>query len=251
MMNNEGGNSKDSSIRRRRFLGGCAVATLPLLAGCTSVTENEFVATPVSMPSDRAEEIGYRELLEDQRTTVETDRFVGMTLETSLTHDYAVYEETAGGDDGAAPRVVGVLSTPKANVLGSQRNPFVRLSGQRLINHERARWFFEAMELEGIDEWGRTSSRIVSERTELFGSGDERLTTRAGFAGTDAEPSVLFVHYTKVNFEDDVVFGYAARRMDADDSDRPFVGEDGYLTDADFAADVLAAKTALNAVRYG
>jgi hypothetical protein len=77
------------------------------------------------------------------------------------------------------------------------------------------------------------------------------LTTRAGFAGTDAEPSVLFAHYAKAEFEDGVLFGYVVRRIDADDPDRPFVGEDGHLADDELAADRSTAASALNAVRYG
>lgn len=146
---------------------------------------------------------------------------------------------------------VGVLSTPRASVLGDERNPFVSASPQRLIDHGGTGWFFDEVGFEGTDRWGRSSSRIVSERTELFDGVDARLTTRVGTAGSDAEPAVLFVHYAKAEFEDDAVFGYAVRRIGADDSDRPFVGEDGYLTESDLAADLLAAKAALNAVEYG
>lgn len=244
MYNSTNSGPETTSTTRRRLLGGLAVAGIPLLSGCAQVTDNAFVAAPVYITPEDADAAGYRELVRDEHTATEHGRAYGLDVNTTLTSRYAVYGEI-GGEDGDAPGLtVGALSTPKARVLSEVRNPLATLRAQQLLTEEGALWFREPVGLGGVDRtWKPT--RLLGERTEILGE-DVWFTVRAGLVDVDADPSVLSVYYANLELDGDVVFLVAVRQWAVDATDRPFVGEDGYLTEDELAADVESVTEAFN-----
>lgn len=235
------------SLRRRQFLGGLTVATLPLLAGCTGQTEGSFDGTPVGISDADLDALGFEEVARDDRTEDIEGSAYGIGVSATVTSHYSVYSEIET-DPGLT---VSALSTPKARVLFGQRNPLVNVSGQRLLYNDDLLWFREPAGLGEIDrQWERNSTRLLSERVDVLGD-DVRITSRGGYFEGD-QPSVMFVHYGKVETEDDAVFLYAVRQwdVDAEDTDQPLVGEDGMLSEDEFAADLVAARTALSAFQF-
>lgn len=241
-------NARDNethSIGRRRFLGGVAVAGLPVIAGCTQVTEDAVAATPVYIPPDEADALGYQEVVRDENTTVARDSAFGMDVNATITNRYAVYEEVSQDETGGL--LVSALSTPKAPVLFENRNPLTSLSSQRMLYDDRVSWFRDPAGLGGIDrDWERNSTRLSSERTDILGERN-RLTARAGLFESDTDPSVLFAYYTNFDLDEDVVFMFAVRQWAVQTTDRPLLADDGYMTETDLAADIVAAKAAFNA----
>lgn len=232
---------------RRQFLGGLTVAGLPLLAGCTGVTEVTFPGTPVSIPAADAEAMGFEEMLRDEVTETVEGRTYGLDVSAAVTSHYAVYTEV-DADSGVT---ASALSTPKASVLFGQRNPLVDVSGQQFLYTDDALWFREPAGLGDIDrEWERNSTRLLGERVDILGD-DVWLTSRGGFFEDEERPVVMFVHYGKVDTGDDTVFLFAVRQWDVDGTDQPLVGEGGSLSEDEFEADLAAVRSALGAFRLG
>lgn len=179
-------------------------------------------------------------------TTTAQGRTYGIDVDATITSHYAVYEQQT--DDGAG-LTIGFLSTPKANVMFEERNPLAELSAQRLLYDEQVNWFREPTGLVSIDSvWNRNSTRLFGNRIDVLGE-SMFLTSRAGFASSDDDTAVAYVHYGKVELDDTVVFACAIRQWPVETTDRPYVGEDGYLSEAELDADVDDISAVFGALR--
>lgn len=242
-----------ASVGRRRILAAVGTASLGSLAGCTGLTENEFAAAPVTMPAENAAAIGHREVVTDSHTVVEQDRTAGVGVDTTVTSHYAAYTEDGDGEDGGrGPLTVSGLSTPKADVLRAERNPLVGQSPRDLLSAEGMDWFLRPAGFGSVTrDWIRGGIGFTSDRAAVFGGTDARVSTRSGLIETGEELTVLVAHSTQYETEADVVSGFGVRQWPVNDADRPLLGPDGHLTNAEFAADVTSATAGLNALRHG
>lgn len=239
------------SIGRRRFLGALGVAALPAVAGCTGLTEHEFAAGTVLVDPEDAELYGYVETLRDSVQTVEQGTRFGVGQRTSVTNHIAVYTIPVGGsNDTLETMTASAFSTPKSEVYGQSLNPLASESSRGVLSAPSARWALDSVGIDLDSGWQRDPTRVGSGRTAFVDGSSRIFRTYGGVLGPADEPSVVFAHVARRELEADVVFGLGVRTWVVADPDRPFVGEDGYLTDELLANDTEAVTEAFEAFRY-
>lgn len=236
----------DNSIARRRFLAGVGVASLPLLAGCTAVTEREFVASPASLSTSDAEAIGYQEVNRESPTVVEQGSIAGMSTTTSVTNQIVIYEPL--DENGMT---FGTLSTPRGRALGQDLNPLALQDRRELLTYEPTRPFLVQVGLHGVEDGWQDLTYLGSERSAFAGGRSEFFRTYGGLLGPESDLSIVYAHVGRAQIDGNVVFGLAVRRwaIGEFDPERGYDGEEGYLSDEEYDADVETAKAAFEAIR--
>lgn len=242
------------SNSRRQFLGGLAVASLPLVAGCTALTEGDFNAGEVYMPAEAADALGYEEIKRETISSVERGEVYSFDVEARLTSHFAVYDkivEIEEDVEGADVMRVSAVSSPQAVILRNAVNPLSTLGRRALLTNPRGQWYLNRAGFEEVELGWTDGPTFVSNNRAAFLGGQERLySVYAGTLGEGEDARVVFAHAIRVDSGDDVVLGLAVRHWPASDMDRPYVGEDGYLTDAELAADFVAVVSAFEAIRH-
>jgi hypothetical protein len=242
---------------RRRVLQTAGGITAFWLAGCSSVTNYEFIADPAVLPSGARERLGYRERLREA-VVAERSRSVGGVEVAAVVESHVAVYEPAGEREGkggtAAAPLVGAASTPAATVRGQSFNPLARLSLSNFVASEAGQRFLRRA---GLDEVGHPRNRVRWARGPTLLGGREgtcldrptKLETHAGVVDGDP-PSVAFVHLTRVD-ADSVVIAAAVHGHDIGESGRQFVGPgSGYLAPAEHDAAVELFGEATEGLRY-
>lgn len=215
--------------RRRTFLRASApgaVAATTLLAGCPfdQTETRRYEAAPVRLAPEAAES-GYR--LEDA-STAEANREEeagGITLEVTLISQLASYDVPEGTTFVQTPEV-GLASTPAAEEAGVNLNPITQRSMRELLTGNVGRPFLEQFDID--PDWQRGPERLDTGQGTLLDT-DVEFTSFVGITG-DGEFALL--HLARVEDGDDEVLVGDSRTTDVDDTDRPFVGEQGYIDQA-------------------
>lgn len=237
------------------------------LAGCGSVSDYRFSARPVVVPPAARAELGLEPELRESMVAERSGEVGGADVDVTVESRMAVYESVAGEppetdgpgvDPVAGPTAdrptVGVVSTPRATVLGRSFNPLARLSLSTLLASEAGEAVLRRADLDEVGAPRRTvrwerGPALVAERP---GSCLGESTTIGSYAGLLAgDPATAaFVHVLRVA-ADDVVLAVAVHGRTVSAPDGPFVGADGYLPAATVAAaaDRLARVSA--ALGYG
>lgn len=225
-----------------------------MLAGCTTVTDHEFAAAgSVIMVPDIATALGYQESIRETLDQSVNSQFLGLLdLSIHVSSMYAVYVNGAQMQETPTDRpTVSGYVTPTAEVFREMRNPLATLREPHVLRNPEGRWFLEASGIAGTEnEWTRRPQLLNSARTDVFGGIDNRVRGYAGIIEADGNPTVVFANLTKLELEEDVMFGMAYNQWEVDDPDREFVGEDGYLTNEEWETEIAHAVEGLDALRY-
>lgn len=214
--------------RRRTFLraaGAGALATTALLAGCNTTQTRRYEALPVSL-SSQAEENGY--VLSDESTSEvsRTEEAGGVTLEITLISHLASYDREGTGF--VQTPTVGLASTPAASEAGVNLNPVTQRSTRDLLTGEVGRAFLRQVDID--PNWQRGPEEIARSDQNPPGSllgNDVQFKT---FAGITEENEFALLHVARTEDGDDEVLVGDARTKPVENTDRPFVGENGYIT---------------------
>lgn len=240
-------------VSRRSFLGGVTAGAVPFLAGCAGVSQTTYAASPVSISPDAADAIGLQEHDRGELTREEQFESLGIGMRTlTIRSPYANYqsESPATGSDAGSDNTekwsVGALATPRVNFLRKERNPLAEIALQNHLYERRTQQFRDGAGLEQVDRsWANDSTRLTAERFQLF---DQSISifSRAGLR-PGADRSILVLHYSNIEIDSDVIVMFAVQEWKIDETNRPIVGPDGHMTDAELAGKSTAAKTAFNA----
>lgn len=225
------------------------------LAGCGSVTNYEFSAPPVVLPTDKLTDENYQTIINEpvvaKRSRTVGDVEVTATVESHVTV-YGVPNKTPRGT--ATEPTFGAVSTPRASVMSRSFNPLARRS---LANLPTSATGVRFLQRTGLDEVGHPRSRIRWERGPTLIAGREgtclgietRFESYGGVLGGDP-PSVAFVHLTRVAAES-VVITAAIYGHDIQRPGRSFVGPDsGYLSPDVFNESAGAFADTCTALEY-
>lgn len=240
-------------LSRRALLGMVGSGMVSVVSGCGTVEHYEFVTDPVVLPVDARRSLGYAEVLVETITNRTSRTVGGVDVEATVESEVAVYE--AVGEDGptvVAPSV-GVVSTPDASVAGRSFNPLAHLSVSALLTSQYGNAFLRRA---GLNRVGHDRDTVVWER------GPERLAGRNGtcvgesgtiesFGGVLAGDSstVVFVHVLRVDARS-VVLTAAVHGRHVEDTERPYVGPDGYLEREQLATAAGAHANVARRFRY-
>lgn len=126
---------------RRRLLRAVGAGAVAGGAGCSSVTAYEFVANPAGLSAEGARELGsgaaaHRTLVDERRRSV-GDRDVEVTVRSQVVTYGADAPAARIADWGLSDpttRSVGLLSTPRASVLGQELNPVATTPLAQLVD---------------------------------------------------------------------------------------------------------------------
>lgn len=256
---------------RRRFLQAAGVTTA-MLAGCSGLTDREYIADTVVLPDPAQAELGFPAVVErterrsidgsagGQEFSVTIQSSISVYAETDIEFETQVEtptgtpgtgsledldEETLGGGTVS----VGALSTPAARVAGDSVNPLARTSLGELLTTDAAESFLSSTGVgdgESVD-WARgpvllspadgdqTPSPESGSLPAAEGSLLDRnvaFETHAGIVSSET-PNVTYLHMARVENDDSVVITAGVQSVEVEDTTRAFVGEDGYLTQAE------------------
>ena len=256
--------TRDEALSRRGLLLAVAgVGTATTLAGCGAISTYEFGAAPVVLPRRSRRRLGFEETLREP-VTDERSRIVGgVQVQATVESHVAVYEPTlrtgrgdspgSDGRRGAVTPSVGVVSTPRAAVLGRSFNPLARLSLPNLLTSDVAGGFLRRA---GLDRVGEPREKVWWERGPAFLADHEctcvgapaTIESYAGVLGGDPA-TVAFVHLARVTARS-VVLVAAVHGRTVEDLGAPFVGPAGYLSRDEFGEVVSTVADVCGALRY-
>jgi len=243
------GHSDDAMWNRRTFIKATgATAGAGLLAGCAGAEDQEYTAETVVLPEDAQEELRFAPVTEEtQRRTIE-ETVAGQDISATIESSIAVYAQTdaefdlsteteSSGSDGSGspdsgPLSVGVLSTPAAETAGQSLNPLARLEISEILTSDQAEQFLNSMRNSEEDiEWERGPEQLSTAEGTMLGE-STTIETHAGILSGDTT-MLTYLHLTRVETEDSVVLSAGVQSSEVEDTTRPFVGPDGYLTGSD------------------
>ncbi|GGO02631.1 DUF6517 family protein [Haloarcula pellucida] len=149
---------------------------------------------------------------------------------TEVTHARsATAEKQDAAEIDTAPLSLGVLSTPVASVAGQSINTLAGLSLSDLLTNDQAESFLRSAGVgDGSVEWARGPTRLGTEAASLLGE-PVTMETHAGILD-ESNPSVVYLHLARVENGGSVVVSAGVHGFEVSDTDRPFVGADGYVS---------------------
>ncbi|WP_277542471.1 DUF6517 family protein [Haloarcula laminariae] len=246
---------------RRAFLQLTgAAAGAGLLAGCSEVTDQEFVADAVVLPEDDQEALGFAPVAErterrefsetvgGQDVTATVESAVSVYVSADVDIDFTTETGTATGtatngtgsvDDVSAETLsggqlsVGVLSTPAATIAGESLNPLARLGLADLLTSDQAESFLTAAgvgEGDGVD-WQRGPTELSTAEGTLLEQ-DVTVETHAGVISGET-PNATYLHMARVENDNSVVIAVGIQSFDVEDTSKELVGPDGYMSESE------------------
>ena len=252
-------NQNSNAWSRRRFLQlAGAAAGAGLLAGCSGLTNREFIADAVVLPEEDQDELGFAPVVErterrefsetvggqDVTATVESAVSVYVDADLELDFGTATATGTATNETGSLDDVngetlsggqlsVGVLSTPAATVAGQSLNPLARLGLADMLTSDQAESFLtDAGVSEGDSvEWERDPTELSTSEGTLLDQ-DVTVETHAGVVSGET-PNATYLHMARVETDSSVVIAVGLQSFDVDDTSKDLVGPDGYVTESE------------------
>ena len=246
---------------RRRFLQATGAATgAVLLAGCSGLTDQEFIADAVVLPEADQEELGFATVVErterrefsgtvggqDVNATVESaisvyveaDVELDFSTETGMATGTAT-NQTGSLDDVSADTLeggqlsIGALSTPAATVAGQSLNPLSTLGLAKLLSSDQAKSFLTAAGVGDGDavSWERGPEQLSTAEGTMLDQ-DVTVETHAGIVGGET-PNATYLHMARVEHDNSVAIAVGIQSFEVEDTSRPFVGSDGYMTESE------------------
>lgn len=245
----------DLTWDRRRFLQVAgATAGTGLLAGCSSPTDQEFIADEVVLPEESQDDLGFTTVAERTERREISRTIGGQEVTATLESAIAAYieadtgfksggetEQTESGDDMSAETftggqlMVGVLSTPAAKIAGQSLNPLASLGLGELLTSsqvEKAIGSTGAGEGGSVD-WRRGPEQLSTVEGTLLDQ-DVTVETHAGIVEAET-PKATYLHMARVANDSSIVIAVGIQGFDAEDTSKPFLGSDGYMTEAELA----------------
>lgn len=154
--------------------------------------------------------------------------------------------------EGSGGPTVGGLSTPTASVLGQSLNPVAGKSPSELLTDAETRSLLGQYGFAELgDDWLRGPDRVSTASLSFVGSSDTSCETFAGVTGSSDDPSVVYAHVATVENGDDVVLAASVEGWGVSDTDRSYVGDDGYQRERDLEDSVGDALEALEEFEHG
>lgn len=251
-------------LGRRRFLQTAAATTgATLLAGCSGLTDQEFIADAVVLPQADQEELGFATVVEKTERREFSETVGGQDVTATVESGISVYVEadvevdfgtqtpanetatgTATNETGSLDNVsadalsggqlsVGVLSTPAAKVAGQSLNPLARLGLADLLTSDQAEGFLTSA---GVGEgdsvnWERGPEALSTVEGTMLDQ-DVTVETHAGIVSGET-PNATYLHMARVENDSSVVIAVGIQSFDVEDTERAFVGSDGYMTQSE------------------
>jgi serine protease AprX len=210
-------------LRRRTLLRAAGAGALAAgLAGCSGLDESRrYEAVPVRLEPAAAER-GYA--LTDASTVenTRTEEVGDSTLEVTLVNQGARYDRS--GTEFVQTPVVGLVATPAVEEAGVTLNPVAERPLTELLTGNLGAGFVQQLDIGTT--WQRGPELVTTSEGTLLGTGSESRT----FAGVTGEGEFVLLNVTRVEDGDDAVLVGDARTKDAGEGERPFVGENGYVT---------------------
>lgn len=249
------------TVNRRRFLRAASVtAGAAAFAGCSDLTNREYIADTVVLPEAAQEELGFPAVVErTERRTIEGSAG-GQEFSATIQSSISVYAETdiefepqtetgsptgtpgtgsVGTLDedtlGGGTISVGALSTPAARVAGDSVNPLADRSLAELLTADAAESFLTAAGVGDGDtvEWRRGPEQLSTAEGTLLDR-DVTVETHAGLV-SGGTPNAAYLHMARIETDNSVVITAGVQSFDVEDANRAFVGEDGYRTESELA----------------
>lgn len=250
---------------RRQFLQATGVATgAVMLAGCSGLTDQEFIADTVVLPEPDQEELGFATVIErterrefsetvgGQDVTATVESAISVYVEADIELDFSTEAgtataETATGtatnqtgslDDLSADTLeggqlsIGALSTPAANVAGQSLNPLASLGLADLLTSDQAEDFLTSAGVGGGEnvDWERGPEQLSTVEGTLLDQ-DVTVETHAGIVSGET-PNATYLHMARVENDSSVVIAVGIQSFEVEDTSKPFVGSDGYMTES-------------------
>ncbi|WP_324664894.1 DUF6517 family protein [Haloarcula sediminis] len=268
-------NLNDSAWNRRTFLKlAGATAGAGLLAGCSEVTDQEFVADAVVLPEADQDELGFAPVVERTERRKFSETVGGQDVTATVESAASVYVEadvelefgteagtatgTATNETGALDDVdtsalsggqlsVGALSTPAATVAGQSLNPLASLGLSEMLTSDQAESFLTSAGVGEGDsvEWERGPTELSTAEGTLLDQ-DVTVETHAGVVSGET-PNATYLHMARVETDSSVVIAVGIQSFDVEDTSKELVGPDGYVSESELdearstVADVDAA----------
>ena len=250
------GNNKLARDRRRFLQAAGATAGVGLLAGCSGLSDQEFIADAVVLPEEAQEDLGFATVAErterreisrtvgGQDVTATIESAISVYIEADIELNFGAgtaTNQTGSGDDVSADVLtggqltVGALSTPAAKVAGQSLNPLASLGLGELLTSSRAEGFLSAAGAgeSGSVDWERGPEQLSTVEGTLLDQ-DVTIETHAGVVNGET-PKATYLHMTRVENDNSVVIAIGIQSFDVEDTTKPFVGPDGYMTEEELA----------------
>ncbi len=228
-------------IDRRTFLRAAgATALVGAVAGCSDVTNREFVAAAVVLPDDAQSELGFIEATERRDSRVISRTVAGQDVQATVESFVSVYGELDGD------LTLGVLSTPKASVAGQTLNPLAQVSLGDLLTNNAAESFLRSAGVSGSGEvnWERGPEQLDTVAGTLL-SESVTVESHAGILGGESS-TVVYLHMARVETGNSVVITAGVHGFEVESTTRDYVGDAGYVSTAAFD-DIVATVVDVDA----
>lgn len=242
---------------RRRFLQAAgATAGAGLLAGCSGLSDQEFIADAVVLPEEAQEDLGFATVAErterreisrtvgGQDVTATIESAISVYIEADIELNFGAETATgtatnqtgASGDVSAAALAggqltVGALSTPAAKIAGQSLNPLATLGLGELLTSSRAGGFLRSAGVGegGSVDWERGPEQLSTVEGTLLDQ-DVTVETHAGVVNGET-PKATYLHMARVENDNSVVIAVGIQSFDVEDTSKPFIDPDGYMTE--------------------
>jgi len=215
-------NDRDRSLVRRRLLQTiAATGTAFGLAGCSGVTERRYVADPVALAPEAAE-FGFTTDVNGEFEVEREETVGGNELSITLVNYEASYDHEANP--------VGLAATPSVEEGGVNLSPVARADLSEIVNRELGGEYAAASEVTPGSEWVRGPELLDSSLGTMLDSEVDIET----YVGITDEDELALVSAARAFDGGDAVFAGASRtRAVEPGTDRPMVGEDGIIGEAE------------------
>jgi len=279
------GRDGDGGLSRRGLLATTVTLATAGLAGCGGITDQEFTADPIGIPDDAQSELGYQEQQKDGETIERSRDVAGVEVTATIETYFATYTpdgydesaaeselqegdydserearkqaliaglESAGEEDILTMPSMAAVSTPKGEIAGQTLNPLANRDIEDLLTDDRATELLSGSGGSGEGgapselDWEREPEEIETEDTELVGE-DGELKAMAGIAEDGDSLSFVLGALTR-SVDENVVISAGLFALPAEDEDRDYVGEDGFLTEDELETVLEGAVASTEAV---
>jgi murein DD-endopeptidase MepM/ murein hydrolase activator NlpD/tetratricopeptide (TPR) repeat protein len=223
---------------RRAFLRTAAVGLTTGVAGCQGGAQTrEYEAEPVSLAATATEK-GYSR---GDTSTSEVSRSIeaaGQTLEVVLTNHFAGYEHRSG-------ETVGLVSTPAPTAAGRSLNPVASEPLEELLTRDIGAAFLDRLDI--APNWARGPTAVENGEGQVLGASVDFTV----FAGVTQNSEFVLLSAARTEDGSDAVLVGTARTTTVKETDRPFVGAEGFVGAAAVTEQKERFRTLLPLVRHG